>query len=84
GAARCRSCATRRPARLRGHPAPLGRRAHLRLAHRPPPPGPGLRTPPPHLRSHDPLGCDQHHHPPHRPRWASDPAAEARLHTLNL
>jgi transposase len=72
-----------RPARLRRHPTPLGRRAHLRLAHRPPPPRAGLRTPPRPLRSHDPLGSDRHHHPPGRPRQLGDPAAEARLHTLN-
>lgn len=71
-------------ARVRGHPAPLGRGTHLRLDHRAPPPGPGLRTPPGPLRGHDPLGRDQHHHPPHRPRRTRDPPAEAHLHNLNL
>ena len=47
---------TRRPARLRGDPAPVGRRAHLRLADRAPPPGPRLRTRPRRVRGHDPLG----------------------------
>jgi transposase len=50
--------------------------AHRRLAR-------GLRTPRT-LRNHDPLGRDQHHHPPDHPRRARDPAAEARLHTVNL
>jgi hypothetical protein len=40
----------------------------LCLAHRPMPPHPRLRTRPRHLRSHDPLGRDQHHDQPHRPR----------------
>src|SRR4029450_13890899 len=40
---------------------PVGGRAHLRLAHRAPPPGPRLRTRPRDLRGLDPLGRDQHH-----------------------
>jgi hypothetical protein len=60
-----RSAAARR---ARGNSAPAGGRAHLRLAHCAPPAGPGLRTRPGRVRGHDPLGRDQHHHPPHRPR----------------
>ena len=74
----------RRPARVRGHPAPLGGRAHLRLDHRAPPPGPGLRTRPRRVRGHDPLGRDQHHDPPDRPRRTRDPSATTRLHHHKL
>ncbi|WP_226358839.1 transposase [Pseudonocardia sp. ICBG601] len=53
------------------------------LAHRTPTrPGPRLRTPPHHIRSHDPLGRDQHHHPPHRPWIPRHPPAETH-DTLN-
>ena len=53
----------RNPADQRGFVVipPVGRRAHLRLAHRAPPPGPRLRTRPRDLRGLDPLGRDQHH-----------------------
>jgi transposase len=68
----------RRPARLRRDPAPVGGRANARLDHRAPPPGPGLRTRPRHVRGHDPLGRDQHHHPPHRPRGRGRVSAETR------
>ncbi len=47
-----------------------------------PTPGPRLRTPPHHIRSHDPLGRDQHHHPPHRPWIPRHPPAETH-DTLN-
>ncbi|WP_374203971.1 IS5 family transposase [Pseudonocardia sp. ICBG601] len=43
---------------------------------------PRLRTPPHHIRSHDPLGRDQHHHPPHRPWIPRHPPAETH-DTLN-
>jgi transposase len=51
--------------------------AHRRLARE-------LRTRSRHLRGHDPLGRDQHHHPPDRPRRASDPPTEAHLQTRQL
>jgi len=75
---------TRWPARVRGDPAPLGGRADLRLAHRPPPPGPRLRTRPQCLRGHDPVGRDQHHHPPRRPRRPSHPTATPPAHAHYL
>jgi transposase len=69
-----------RPARLRRHPTPLGSRAHLRPAHRPPPPGQRLRTSPRCLRGHDLLGRDQPHHPAHHPRRPRHPPTETHLH----
>jgi hypothetical protein len=66
---------TRRATRVRRDPPPVGGRAHLRLAHRAPPPGPRLPTRPGRVRSHDPLGRDQHHHPAHRSRTPGQPAA---------
>ena len=73
----------RRPAGLRGDPAPVGRRTDPRLAHRAPPPGPRLRTRPRHVRGHDPLGRDQHHDPPHRPRRTRHPAATSHFPAAN-
>lgn len=54
--------------RLQGHPATLGRRADVRLAHAPPPPRPRLRDPPPPLRSHDQGGHGRPREPTARPR----------------
>src|SRR3712207_7888646 len=45
---------------------------------------PRLRTPPGRVRSHDPLGRDQHHHPPHRPRWPRNPATTTHLRHSQL
>lgn len=74
----------RKPADQRGLAAIPRRWAverSVRLDHRPPPPGSGLRAPPLPLRGHDPMGRDQHRHPPNRPRRPGDLPAEARLHT---
>jgi ABC-type glycerol-3-phosphate transport system substrate-binding protein len=43
------------------------------MAYQPPPPGPRLRTPPHHLRSHDPLGGQMPDDPPPRPRRLRHP-----------
>ncbi|MFI7123865.1 transposase [Amycolatopsis sp. NPDC049868] len=75
---------TCRPARLLRPPTVVGGRTDPRLDHRTRPPGPRLRTPPRHLRGYDPLGRDQHHYPPHRPRSTLHPTAEARIHTRHL
>jgi hypothetical protein len=51
----------RKPVDPRGFaviPAPVGPRAHLRLAHRAPSVGPRLPTPAGRVRGHDPLGRD--------------------------
>jgi transposase len=69
---------------VRGHPAPLGRRAELRLADRTPPAGPGLRTSPRRIRGHDPLGGNQHHHPPHRPRRPRRSPTTPNIHDKQL
>jgi len=75
---------TRRTTRLRGDSAPVGGRADAGLADRAPSTGAGLRTPPRHLGGHDPVGGDQHHHPPDRPRWARDPSTTTRIPTRQL
>ncbi|WP_239175779.1 transposase, partial [Actinoplanes cyaneus] len=52
----------------------VGGRTQPRLADRTPASGPRLRTRSRRLRSTDPLGRDQHHGPPTRPRAARHPA----------
>ena len=71
----------RKPADQRGFAVitPLGGRMDPRLADRTPPPGPRLRTRPGHVRGHDPLCGDQHHHSPYRPRRPGHPTATAHL-----
>jgi hypothetical protein len=67
----------RKPADQRGIaviPSPVGGRAHTGLADCASPPGPRLRTRPRDLRGNDPLGRDQHHDPPTRPRRPRDPS----------
>jgi transposase len=55
------------PALFPGSAAPLGHRAHLRLADALPPARAGLRTPHRELRGHDLLGHRHHHDPAARP-----------------
>jgi len=62
----------------------LGGRAHLRLAHRAPPPGAGLRTRPGPVRGHDPLGCDQRLDPQARPWTTLRQATATRVHHYKL
>ncbi len=50
------------------------------LAHRAPPAGPRLRTPPRSLRSAHPLGHHQRHAPPDHPRTSCPPSTPPHLH----
>jgi hypothetical protein len=69
---------------FRGDPAPVGGRADIGLVDRAPTTRTGLRTPPGHFGGHDPVGGDQHHHPPDRSRRDRDPSTTTLNPTRQL